>query len=68
MTKPVVAYIAGLSAPKGRKMGHAGAIITAFGEGAMEKVDILREAGVVIAPTPAAMGETVAALLRRRAA
>ena len=68
MRKPVVAYIAGLSAPKGRKMGHAGAIVSAFGESAPEKVEILREAGVVIAPTPAAMGETVAALLRRAAA
>ena len=49
MTKPVVAYVAGLSAPKGRKMGHAGAIITAFGESAAEKVEILREAGVTVA-------------------
>ncbi len=68
MKKPVVAYIAGLAAPKGRKMGHAGAIVSAFGESAPEKVEILKEAGVAIAPTPAAMGETVAALLRRRAA
>jgi malate-CoA ligase subunit alpha len=68
MKKPVVAYIAGLSAPKGRKMGHAGAIVSAFGESAPEKVEILKEAGVVIAPTPAAMGDTVAALLRKAAA
>ena len=68
MRKPVVAYIAGLSAPKGRKMGHAGAIVSAFGESAPEKVEILKEAGVVIAPTPAAMGDTVAGLLRRAAA
>ena len=46
MTKPVVAYVAGLSAPKGRTMGHAGAIISAFGESAQEKVEILEEAGV----------------------
>ena len=46
MTKPVIAYIAGLTAPKGRQMGHAGAIISAFGESAAEKVEILREAGV----------------------
>jgi malate-CoA ligase subunit alpha len=43
MTKPVAAYVAGLSAPKGRRMGHAGAIISAFGESAQEKVDILKE-------------------------
>jgi malate-CoA ligase subunit alpha len=68
MTKPVVAYIAGLSAPKGRKMGHAGAIISAFGESAQEKVEILAEAGITVAPNPSAMGETMAAVLARRAA
>jgi malate-CoA ligase subunit alpha len=54
------AYVAGLSAPKGRKMGHAGAIISAFGESAQEKVDILPEAGIAVAPNPSSMGETVA--------
>jgi malate-CoA ligase subunit alpha len=63
MSKPVAAYVAGLSAPKGRKMGHAGAIISAFGESAPEKVEILRDAGVTIAPTPAELGTTVAKLL-----
>ena len=63
MTKPVVAYIAGLTAPEGRSMGHAGAIISSAGEGAAEKVAILRELGVHISPTPSAMGETVAAVL-----
>ncbi|MEQ8899398.1 MAG: succinate--CoA ligase subunit alpha [Roseovarius sp.] len=59
MTKPVAAYIAGLSAPKGRRMGHAGAIVSAFGESAQEKVDILKEAGVTIVPTPSSFGEVV---------
>lgn len=59
MTKPVAAYIAGLSAPKGRRMGHAGAIVSAFGESAQEKVDILQEAGVTIVPTPSSFGEVV---------
>lgn len=59
MTKPVVAYIAGLTAPKGRRMGHAGAIISSKGESAAEKVAALKELGVVIAPTPSAMGTTV---------
>jgi malate-CoA ligase subunit alpha len=68
MTKPVVAYVAGLSAPKGRKMGHAGAIISAFGESAQEKVELLSAAGIVIAPNPSAMGETVARVLSRRRA
>jgi malate-CoA ligase subunit alpha len=68
MTKPVVAYIAGLSAPKGRKMGHAGAIISAFGESAQEKVEILSAAGITIAPNPSALGETMARVLRVRKA
>lgn len=65
MTKPVVAYIAGLTAPEGRRMGHAGAIISSAGESAAEKVAILRELGVTIAPTPSAMGETIAAVLAK---
>jgi len=66
MTKPVIAYVAGLSAPKGRKMGHAGAIISAFGESAQEKVALLSEAGVRVAPNPSAMGQTVAEVLEAR--
>jgi malate-CoA ligase subunit alpha len=65
MTKPVVAYIAGLTAPKGRRMGHAGAIISSVGESAAEKVELLKELGVIIAPTPSAMGETVAKVLAK---
>jgi len=63
MSKPVVAYIAGLTAPKGRRMGHAGAIISSSGESAAEKVEMLKDLGVTIAPTPSAMGETVAKVL-----
>ncbi len=63
MSKPLVAYIAGLTAPKGRRMGHAGAIISSSGESAAEKVEMLQDLGVTIAPTPAAMGETVARVL-----
>ncbi|MEM7059425.1 MAG: succinate--CoA ligase subunit alpha [Pseudomonadota bacterium] len=63
MSKPVVAYVAGLSAPKGRQMGHAGAIISAFGESAQEKVEILEQAGITVAPNPSAMGETVAKVI-----
>ncbi|NIR31555.1 MAG: succinate--CoA ligase subunit alpha [Gammaproteobacteria bacterium] len=60
MSKPVVAYIAGLTAPKGRRMGHAGAIISAFGESAVEKVEVLRQAGVSVAPSPAELGNSLA--------
>jgi malate-CoA ligase subunit alpha len=63
MKKPVVGYIAGLTAPKGRRMGHAGAIISAFGESAAEKVEILQECGVTVAPSPAELGITVAKVL-----
>ena len=68
MTKPVAAFVAGLSAPKGRQMGHAGAIVSAFGESAQEKVTILEEAGITVAPNPSEMGATVAQILGHRAA
>ncbi|MEO0823302.1 MAG: succinate--CoA ligase subunit alpha [Pseudomonadota bacterium] len=68
MRKPMAAYVAGLAAPKGRTMGHAGAIISAFGESAQEKVEILEECGIRVSPTPSAMGETMAALLATSAA
>lgn len=64
MSKPVVAYIAGLTAPKGRRMGHAGAIISAFGESAVEKVEVLRQAGVSVAPSPAELGNSLVAALQ----
>ncbi len=66
MKKPVIGYVAGLSAPKGRRMGHAGAIIRAFGESAAEKVEIMREAGMTVAPSPAELGSTVAKVLGTR--
>ena len=64
MTKPVIAYIAGLTAPKGRTMGHAGAIISAFGESASEKVEILSAAGITMAENPAVIGQTIARVLQ----
>ena len=65
MKKPVIAYIAGLTAPKGRVMGHAGAIVSAYGESAVEKVEILREFGVSISKNPSVMGETVKEVLSK---
>ncbi|SDX81349.1 malate thiokinase small subunit [Ruegeria halocynthiae] len=67
ITKPVIAYVAGLTAPKGRTMGHAGAIISAFGESASEKVEILSAAGVTVAENPAVIGETIACVMGKAA-
>jgi len=66
MSKPVIGYVAGLTAPKGRRMGHAGAIISVFGDTAAEKAQIMRSAGLVVAPSPAELGTTMAAVLARK--
>ena len=66
MKKPVIAYIAGLTAPKGRVMGHAGAIVSAYGESAVEKVELLKECGVTISKNPSVMGETVKSILNKK--
>jgi len=63
MSKPVVAYIAGMTAPKGRRMGHAGAIVSGKGESAAEKVEILEAAGVTMAPNPSELGSTMAKVM-----
>jgi malate-CoA ligase subunit alpha len=65
MTKPVVGYVAGLTAPKGRRMGHAGAIISAAGDTAAEKAEIMRSFGLLVAPSAAELGSTVAQALAR---
>ena len=57
--KPITAFIAGLSAPKGKRMGHAGAIISGNKGTAQSKIDALSQADVYIAPSPAKLGETM---------
>ena len=66
MTKPVVALIVGATAPAGRRMGHAGAIITGSAARADEKVKALQEAGAHVVPSPAKIGETVNSVLSQR--
>jgi malate-CoA ligase subunit alpha len=63
MSKPVVGYVAGLSAPAGRRMGHAGAIISAFGDSAAEKSEVMRDSGLEVATSPSELGSTMQRVL-----
>ncbi|HEV8066050.1 MAG TPA: succinate--CoA ligase subunit alpha [Acidimicrobiales bacterium] len=64
MTKPVVAYVAGVTAPEGRKMGHAGAIVSGSKGTAKAKMDALAAAGVTVAKNPTEAGELMVAVVR----
>ena len=65
MTKPVAGFIAGLTAPPGKRMGHAGAIISGGQGTAQSKIEAFRRAGIEIAPTPPDMGSAMLAALSR---
>jgi succinyl-CoA synthetase alpha subunit len=64
VSKPVVSYIAGLTAPKGKRMGHAGAVISGGSGGAQDKIATLERCGVSVSPTPAMMGQTLIEVLQ----
>jgi succinyl-CoA synthetase alpha subunit len=64
-TKPVVGFIAGQTAPPGRRMGHAGAIIGGANDTAAAKMKIMRECGLHVVNSPADLGETMATALKK---
>lgn len=66
MTKPVVGFIGGVTAPPGKRMGHAGAIISGGKGTAAEKIAKLEECGIKVAPTPSEMGSTLVSVLESR--
>ena len=66
MTKPVTGFIGGRTAPPGKRMGHAGAIISGGKGTADEKIRVMNECGIKVAETPAVMGETMLSVLKEK--
>lgn len=66
MTKPVIGFISGVSAPEGKRMGHAGAIISSGKGTAEEKIRIMKESGIHMAEVPTAIGDTLVSVLKNK--
>ena len=62
--KPIVGFIAGRAAPPGRRMGHAGALVSGAHDTADHKIEVLRSCGIAIAETPASLGSTMLKLMK----
>ena len=63
--KPTVGFIAGVTAPPGRRMGHAGALVSGADDTAEAKIEAMKTAGIAVSPTPAAMGRTLLEVLKK---
>ena len=63
--KPTVGFIAGVTAPPGRRMGHAGALVSGADDTAEAKIEAMKSAGIAVSPTPAAMGRTLLEVLKK---